>query len=214
MPEAAPIKPAQLARFRELVSSAASGTAPWLDGLIRDAGYVRLEEGVTQAEIVRECGVTRHMLLDWELEGLPAVKEGTTKRYPLLKLVAWMKSKFVRGGRPREGDGDEWDQRGRAASARLKELNLDKEMRTLIPRLEAEGTQSGMVTEMHAALFALASQLPSQLENRDAPAIRGILHQQFTYLCRQMGKGRVPMPEVLHQEVDAALERYERRRRV
>jgi transcriptional regulator with XRE-family HTH domain len=209
MPTPTPVRPEQLARFRELIASAAEGTAPWLDGLLREGGYVRLDQGVSQADLVRECGVTKQLLLDWELDGLPAVKDGRSKRYPILTLIGWMKKKFVRPGRPRTGDTDQWDQRNRAASARLKEVALDKETKTLITRDEAEATMASMYGEVRSSLFAMVSQLASQLEHRDAPAIRQIMNQHVTHICRQMAKGRVP--DTLQRELDAALERYSRR---
>ena len=197
-----------------MLSAARRGELVWLAELVEAAGFVNPDVGVQQRavlEAIPQC--TRSVLSAWEKDGLPAVRRGKGKFYPVLALLAWMYDRFVGPGRPvAAGAGEKGqlleylteDTRWKAANRKLR---YERETGELILRSEADRQMVGLILEVKASLLGLPANLAPQLENQSTPAIRRAIASYVHWMCTEMQRGRVPVPSAVGGAIEKLIRR-------
>jgi len=197
--------------FSDSLALAFEGKAKWLDELVRKAGYVHPEDGLSQADLVTNIPrMSRQLLLSWESKGLKAVKHGKNKYYPVIALIAWIYERFVKSGHPPE-EGDDTLHKHKVIDlkyrARIRKLSYKRLAATMIERVEAERNMVRMALEFRAGLLPLAQTVAPQLEHLEAPAISAELERRFEWLLDQLSKDRIPVPPGSEEEITAAIKK-------
>jgi len=195
-----------------LAEAAAAGELPWLDAVLHEAGYIRADEGLRQSDLVAAVpGLTRSTIRNWERDGLPVVRERRRAvLYPALGMIRWLVERFVRPGRPRSRSAEKeaWDAHDAEFKAKLRELEWQRERGEVVSKAEHEAAMIGMALQVRAALLAQAGRLAPQLAEQPIAVVREVLDRQNKWLCREMAKGRVPIPQEAVADVEAAIAKH------
>lgn len=199
---------AERAKMRKATAAAFSGDVPWLDQMIRDAGYTRETDrpAVTQVVLCEIAEVHRKVVLDWEKGGFEVDKIGRRKRYDLGRLVRFLIDRNRKG----EGTSEMQDARQTKieVDTELKRLQLKERLGTMMERSEAERLIVSMCLEAKAGLLALPASIAASLAHQDEKTIRDHLRNHINWLLDQMASnGKVEVPAGAVKEIRAIIKR-------
>lgn len=214
-----------------MLEASRAGRLPWLDALLEDAGYIRLDRGMRQKTLAE--AIPRKTLREWEQDGAPtATGAGRAKYYPPVALVRFLVDRYTKGSSSEAAE---------AAAIKLDLARIDREERAhdlaekkgaVVQRTQADADLLAIAIEFRAVLgalpgevheavkLALTIELHQELQdiadsdqvnmNRLtltlARAVTKTLRRHVASICRSLANGQVPVPPDVVVALDQLIE--------
>lgn len=155
---------------KEELKKAIEGNLQWLDLAIRQAGYIRPDMGVQQSAF--HGTLAPKTLLEWEKDGLEAVRDGRRKYYPIMPFIRFVLDRSIKSrGAPDSEDAAAWKNKEAEFKAKERELIYNVKAGKFVEVEEVSKTWAEHINIVRKRLLAIPRALATRLRGESKPAV-------------------------------------------
>lgn len=184
-------------KLQQTLNSAFDGSAPWLDALVKQAGYTR---GllVTTQQLGELVGKSAPTIANWKKNGMPKLSGAGQRGAPAFDLgqvFPWLIEYYQgREQEAREAAGrgiSKAEERKKAADAELAEMKIAKQKEQLLPTVRVDEELALFVMTFRERIMAIPSALAAILApETDEAKIKEVIESELTAALGELSEYR------------------------